>query len=92
MDAPQQTLLFADVARQGDGRFLVTARKPASEVSTAEAARLLGVCRATMWYIRNTALGQQHLRWRFITSKKGKILWETDSVIAYRAATQLLED
>ncbi len=93
-DHPAQILLFAtDVARQVDGRIVLTPRRPAApEIPTVEAARILGVSRAQMWYIRNTPLGQRHLRWRFISDKKGKILWDTSSVLAYREATTALED
>lgn len=93
-DHPAQILLFAtEVVRQGDGRFVVTPRKPAGpEIPTREAARILGVSRAQMWYIRNTPLGQRHLRWRFISDKRGKILWDSASLLAYKVATEQIED
>lgn len=90
--ATPQLLLFADVTPNGVGGFTVRPLKPTQEIGTAAAARLLGVCRAQMWYLRNQPLGQKILKWRFISEKKGKILWELESVIAYKEATKSIQD
>lgn len=95
MDAGQPEFTFAHpvITPRGDGTFIVSPGKPsAREIPTREAARILGVCRAQIWYIRNQTLGRKLLRWRFTSELKGKILWELDSVIAYRDATRSLED
>lgn len=81
------------VTPRGDGTFIVAPGKPlvgVEEIGTQAAADLLRVCRAQMWYIRNTPLGSEHLRWRFISDKKGKILWQKPSVLAYKEATENL--
>lgn len=90
--SPPQLLLFADVLPNGQGGFTVRPVKPQQEIRTVDAAKLLGVSRAQMWYLRNQPLGQRILRWRFISEKKGKILWDLDSVLAYKEATRSIED
>lgn len=87
-----QLLLFADVLPNGQGGFTVRPLKPQQEIGTAAAAKLLGVCRAQMWYLRNQPMGQKILKWRFTSEKKGKILWDLESVIAYKEATKSIED
>lgn len=88
----QQMMLWADVVPSGNGSFVVVPRRPESEINTRKAAEILGVCRAQMWYLRNQPLGQKLLRWRFISERKGKILWELQSVLAYKEATKAIED
>lgn len=86
-------LFSSDITPNGIGGFTVTPRKVVGEeIGTRQAAKILGVCRAQMWYLRNQRLGQQILKWRFISEKKGKILWELASVIAYKEATKAIED
>ena len=88
-----QLLLFADVLPDGSGGFVVRPRKPIGpEITTVQAAKILGLCRASMWNIRNQPLGQKLLRWRFTTPGKKRILWDADSVIAYRTAVSRIED
>jgi hypothetical protein len=84
-----QLLLFADVVPNGNGGFVVQPRKPLGpEITTKQAARILGVCRAQMWYLRNChPQAQKILKWRFTSEKAGKILWDAASVQRYRELT-----
>lgn len=86
-DDPAQILLFADVVKCGD-QFSVIPRKPLHEISSKKAAEILNVCRGSLSLIVNSKLGQKHLRWRWLTEKKGKRVFELDSVIEYREATK----
>lgn len=84
-----QLLLFADLIADGIGGFRLKPRPPQREVSTAEAARMLGVAERTLLDLRNTALGERTLRWRPKSDRPGSwLLWETDSLRAYIAATR----
>ena len=58
------------------------------EIKTTEVMKLLGCSRGQVWYIRNSPLGAKHLRWRFISDKQGKILWNRASVLAYKSALE----
>ena len=89
MSEHPQLLLFADVVPNGNGGFIVQPRKPLGpEITTKQAARILGVCRAQMWYLRNChPQAQKILKWRFTSEKGGKILWDTDSVQRFREMT-----
>lgn len=91
-DSPGQILMFADLVPMGDGRFNVVPRKPQPEVSSATAAEMLGVCRSSLSLMVNSPLGQRHLRWRWLTEKKGKRVFEIESVVAYREATRRMVD
>lgn len=86
-DDPAQILLFADVVKVGD-TFSIIPRKPLHEISSRKAAEMLNVCRGSLSLIVNSELGQKHLRWRWLTEKRGKRVFELDSVIAYREATK----
>jgi len=92
MNKPATIPVMADILPNGDGSFVVKPRKPEGEITTVQAAKILGVCRAQMWYLRNQPLGQRILKWRFISEKRGKILWDAASVVAYREATKSIED
>lgn len=87
-DDPSQILLFADVVKNAAGGFNIIPRKPLHEVSSRKAAELLNVCRASLSLIVNSELGQKHLRWRWLTEKRGKRVFEFESVIEYREATK----
>lgn len=89
-DTPQ-LLLFADVLPNGSGGFTVRPRKPLQEIGTTEAAHMLGVCRSTMWELRNDATAGKYLKWRFTTPSQRKVLFELDSVVAYLEYTRSLE-
>ena len=93
IDSPAQILLFADVLPNGSGGLTVVPRKSLPrEVSTEEAAELLGVCRTTMYALRNDPRAMKTLRWRFTTPSKRIVLYELESVLAYREATKQWED
>jgi hypothetical protein len=81
-------LLFADVVSNGNGGFTVTPRKPLHEIDSRQAAKILGVSRAHMANIVNHPMGQKILRWRWISEKHGKRLFEYESVLEYREATK----
>ena len=91
-DDPAQILLFADVVSNGVGGFNVIPRKPLHEISSKKAAELLNVCRGSLSLIVESKLGQKHLRWRWLTEKRGKRVFEFESVIEYRDATKALVD
>ena len=45
-----------------------------------------------MSHLINTTLGQKHLRWRRLSDKpRSKMIFERDSVLAYREATKGLD-
>lgn len=86
--AKDQLLLFADVLPDGAGGFVVKPRKPMVEITTRQAASILGVCRAQMWYLRNChPQAQRILKWRFTSEKGGKLVWDLESVQQYREMT-----
>jgi hypothetical protein len=87
-DDPNQIMLFADIVPNGLGGFNVIPRKPLREIDSRQAAEILNVCRGSLSLIVNSELGQKHLRWRWLTEKKGKRVFEFDSVIEYREATK----
>lgn len=78
-----KTLLFADLVPNGSGGFTVVPRKPTAEIESREVARMLKVARSTLSTILNTAKGQKHLRWRWLTDKQGKRVFEAASVADY---------
>lgn len=89
---PAQIPVLASVLPDGNGGFIVKPQKPAAEITTEQARKILGVCRAQMWYLRNQPMGQKILKWRFTSEKRGKILWDAASVLAYKEATKGIED
>lgn len=89
---PNQMMLFADVTPNGSGGFVVTPRKPSCEISSAAAAKLLCVSRSNLCLIVNQPLGQKHLVWRWLTERKGKRMFDLESVLRYRQALKDLAD
>jgi hypothetical protein len=85
---PAQTLLFADVTANGLGGFTITPRKPVNEITSKQAAKILSVSRANLNYMLDQPQAQRILRWRWLSEKKGKRVFELESVIAYRDATR----
>lgn len=91
-------ILVADVIPNGGGQYIVTPRPPkgiqvgadglTQWIPTEVARKILGLGRAMMWYVRQEELGKKHLRWRFISQSKRKILWDVESLFAYKAALQ----
>lgn len=87
----QQLPLFADWTPNGNGGFVAVPRKPMEEVSTSQAAKLLGVSRAQMFYLREDPVASKILEWRFTTPGSGpgkKIRWKSASLIAYLEASK----
>jgi hypothetical protein len=89
-DDPSQTMLFADVFQNGNG-FTIVPRKPTTEIDSNQAATVLGCARSTLNTLINSQKGQKYLRWRWMTERKGKRLFELDSVLAYREALRELD-
>lgn len=90
---PEFTFSAPVITPMGDGSYRVAPGRPEPvdvEISTREAADILEVSRAQMFYLRESKLGQQHLRWRFTTELRGKIVWQKQSVLAYKEATRLI--
>lgn len=86
---PEFSFAPATITKLGDGSYRVVPGRPVAavqEISTGEVARILSCSRAQVWYLRNTSLGAQLLQWRFISPKRGKILWQIDSVLAFKEA------
>lgn len=85
---PGQMLLFATVEPNGRGGFTVTPRKPLHEIDSKQAARILGMSVRNLANVVNMPKGQKLLRWRWISEKQGKRLFEYESVLEYREATK----
>lgn len=90
-DSPDQLLMFAEVLPNGNGGFTIVPKKPVSEISSSQAAKMLQVCRTSLSNIVNQRLGQKHLRWRWTSEKKGKRVFELESVLAYMEALRELD-
>jgi hypothetical protein len=82
----RQILLHGTVAADGLGGLRVVPVKSLAEVSSRQAAEILDVCQGSLSLIVDTPLGQKHLRWRWLTEKQGKRVFELDSVRAYQEA------
>ena len=83
-----QMVLWADVVPNGNGGFTVVPRKPLREIDSAQAAQILGIHRSSLSHIVNQPRAQEILRWRWSSEKRGKRLFEYESVIEYREATK----
>jgi hypothetical protein len=90
-DDIQQMVLFADAVRDGAGRIILTPRRPQLEVGTVEAARIIGVSRATMAALRDDPRAMQILRCRFTTPSCKILAWNVASLQAYREASKSWE-
>ena len=86
-----QTVLMADVLPSGNGGFVVRPVKPVQEIGTADACKILGVCRATMWALRNDPVAGKILKWRFTTPSQRRVMFDLGSVLAYLEFTRTLE-
>lgn len=85
--------VLSEIQSLGDGSYRLMPRKPrveVEEISTVQACKILGISRGTIWYDRNTPLGQKILRWRFTGPGQGRIVWELPSVLAYKEALKQL--
>jgi hypothetical protein len=88
---PGQTLLTARITSDGLGGYRVTPEKPLQEIPSRKVAEMLTMSRGNLALVVNSPLGQKHLRWRWLTPKRGKRVFELDSVIAYREALKKLD-
>lgn len=88
-DDPGQMMLFADIVPNGHGGFNVIPRKPVQEISSKEAARIIGISPSHLSNVINMPKAQKILRWRYVSELGRKRLFDLQSVLAYRA---LLED
>ena len=88
---PGQTLLTTTVTSDGAGGYRVVPGKPVHEIPSREAARLLTMSRGNLSLVVNSPLGKKHLRWRWLTERKGKRVFELASVVAYCEALKGLE-
>jgi hypothetical protein len=87
----EQMVLFADLLPNGCGGFTVAPRKPSGEVNTAQAAKILGVSRTQMFYLRDNPIAGKILKWRFTTPGCGRgknIRWDTSSLLEYLEASR----
>lgn len=82
----QLTLIFAEQRKMPDGSFITVPRKPRNEVGPCEAARILNVSKSSLSNIINMPKGQQIIRWRWVTEKQGKRMFETESLMRYLQA------
>lgn len=81
-----QLPLFADITPNGSG-FTVTPRKPAAVVSVPQAAKILGIGRASMWYVLNVSpTGTKIIEYRYATDRKWKKLVTVESLMRYMEA------
>lgn len=79
-----QLPLFANVTANGSG-FTITPLKPAFEVTVPQAAKILGIGRASMWYVLNISpIGTKLIEWRWATDRKCKKFLTTESVMRYK--------
>lgn len=85
---PRQILMFGEAVANGLGGFTIIPKKPALEVGTREAAKMLGINRSTLHAMVDHPQASKILRWRWSSEKQGKRLWDVESLQAYRRATE----
>jgi hypothetical protein len=83
----RQILMFGEVISNGLGGYTVIPKKPVAEVDSKAAAKMLGVSMTTLHSLVNDREASKILRWRWISEKRGKRLWDAESLRAYREAT-----
>jgi len=88
IDDPAQILLFATLLPNGSGGFQIVPQKPMQEIDADRAAQMLNVARSTLSYLVNTEKGQKHLRWRWLTDRRGKRVFDMASIMEYREASK----
>ncbi len=91
-DDPAQILMFGEMLPDGAGGFRVRATRLCHEVGPKAAARMLGISQRYLSQLVDQPLAQKHLRWRWISEKKGKRLFEVEGIVAYVAATKEIGD
>lgn len=77
--------MLAEVVSLGGGSFKLAPRI-AREITGVQAARILGMSRSTLSLHVYEPLGKKLLKWRWLTAKHSKRLFDLDSVMAYREA------
>jgi hypothetical protein len=85
---PRQILMFGEMLSNGLGGFTVIAKKPMVEVDSNAAAKMLGVSKTTLHSLVDDKEAARVLKWRWATEKRGKRLWDVESLQAYRKATE----
>ena len=77
-------MLFADSIPDGRGGFSVKPKKPVREVAPKDAARVIGV---SMRLLRTIAAESSIIKWRWSSPRRGKRIFDLDSLLKYRAAS-----
>ncbi|MDB6111408.1 MAG: hypothetical protein JWR69_3158 [Pedosphaera sp.] len=85
---PAYTILFADVLPNGSGGFVIAPKRPTREISSQQTAKMLNISRSTLSNILNEPKAYRILRWRWISGKMGKRVFELESVLQYRKASR----
>jgi hypothetical protein len=85
---PACTLLLADFLPNGSGGFIITPKQPTREISSQQTAKMLNVSRSTLSNLLNEPKAYRILRWRWISGKMGKRVFDLESVLQYRKATR----
>ena len=80
--------MFGEVMPNGLGSFTIVPKKPVVEVDSNAAAKMLGIHKSTLNDLVNHPEAAKILRWRWISEKRGKRLWDVESLQAYRRATE----
>lgn len=76
------------VLPKGDGSYLVQPGKPAAECDSNEAARILGCSRSSISLMLDNPAAQKLIKWRWVTPKRGKRLFEVASLHTYVKSTR----
>lgn len=82
------SFLAPTILPRGDGTYLVQPGKPAAECDSNEAARILGCSRSSISLMLDNPSAQAHIKWRWVTPKRGKRLFEVASLYDYIRATR----
>lgn len=82
----------AKVTPRGDGSYIVEPLRPVVGehwVEVKEAMKVLGLTsRGTLHNLRNSPGLCEMIRWKYTTPKQGKIVYEVNSLWAYRRAME----
>lgn len=83
-----QLLLFGEARPDGNGKFVFTPRHPVAEITAKQAAKLLSISPQMVNKLVNQPEAAKILVWRWSSERRGKRLFDSASVIAYREATK----
>lgn len=75
---PTEMLLLGQVVPNGSG-FSIIPKKPVAEITTKQAAQILGCSQRQISNLVNSPRGSKILRWRWQGEGQGKRLFELDS-------------